>query len=85
MRVVRWVLAALALAGALGAGCGKVKPGTSADGGVGSGGADGAAGQPADAGAETFASVPCLDRSTELPRPPTGTLPCEMLAPTVGK
>jgi hypothetical protein len=34
---------------------------------------------PADGGAFTG----CLDRPTELPRPPTGTLPCELIPPTL--
>ena len=27
------------------------------------------------------ALAPCLDRPTDLPRPPTGALPCELLPP----
>lgn len=33
----------------------------------------------ADAGPEALA--PCLDRPTDLPRPPDGVLPCELLPP----
>lgn len=32
-----------------------------------------------DAGDEALA--PCLERPTDLPRPPTGALPCELLPP----
>ena len=32
-----------------------------------------------DAGVQPLA--PCLDRPTDLPRPPTGRLPCELLPP----
>lgn len=35
---------------------------------------------PADA-ADPGALAPCLDRPTDLPRPPTGQLPCELLPP----
>jgi len=38
---------------------------------------------PADAAvdADPTALAPCLDRPTELSRPPTGSLPCELLPP----
>ena len=36
---------------------------------------------PADAAADPAALAPCLDRPTDLPRPPTGSLPCELLPP----
>ena len=35
--------------------------------------------EPADAGVEALA--PCLDRPTDLPRPPTGGLPSDLLPP----
>ncbi len=35
---------------------------------------------PKDA-APADALAPCLDRPTDLPRPPTGALPCELLPP----
>ncbi len=34
---------------------------------------------PADAADPALA--PCLERPTDLPRPPTGALPCELLPP----
>lgn len=34
---------------------------------------------PADTGPQPVG--PCLDRPTDLPRPPTGALPCELLPP----
>jgi hypothetical protein len=77
MRAVKVLLAAIALASA---GCGKVKPSGVATGTAGTGGGDGAAGQSGDAGL-----VPCLDRPSDLPRPPGGTLPCEMLPPGFGR
>jgi len=55
---------------AAGAGCGVSKPAVP----PGGGGASGAGGT---AGTMTA----CLDRPTELPRPPSGTLPCELLPP----
>jgi len=36
-------------------------------------------GAPSDAGIEALG--PCLDRPTDLPRPPTGQLPCDLLPP----
>ena len=39
---------------------------------------------PADAAvdaADPAAAGPCLDRPTDLARPPTGALPCELLPP----
>ncbi|HEY8925111.1 MAG TPA: hypothetical protein VIU64_12075 [Polyangia bacterium] len=33
------------------------------------------------AGGSPGATSACLDRPTDLPRPPTGTLPCELLPP----
>jgi hypothetical protein len=38
--------------------------------------------EPADAGVEPLA--PCLDRPTDLPPPPTGPLPCDLLPPGFG-
>jgi hypothetical protein len=35
-----------------------------------------------DAGPEVLG--PCLDRPTDLPRPPTGQLPCDLLPPGFG-
>ena len=35
--------------------------------------------EPADAGVDELA--PCLDRPTDLARPPTGQLPCDLLPP----
>ena len=37
----------------------------------------------ADAGTDAAeeALAPCLERPTDLPRPPTGALPCELLPP----
>jgi len=40
----------------------------------------GAGGVPAD-----DALAPCLDRPTDLPRPPVGRLPCELLPPGFGQ
>ncbi len=37
-------------------------------------------GPPADAGPDP-AVGPCLERPTDLPRPPTGALSCDMLPP----
>jgi hypothetical protein len=75
---------ALALAVTVVVSCGKDDlPGTPApiDGGSssGAGGAGGAA-PTSDAGL-----VPCLDRPTELERPPSGQLPCELLPPDFGR
>ncbi len=39
---------------------------------------------PTDAGTDAAAIGPCLDRPTDLPRPPTGQLPCELLPPGFG-
>jgi hypothetical protein len=39
-----------------------------------------AADAPADAGGDA-ALAPCIDRPTDLPQPPTGALPCELLPP----
>lgn len=39
---------------------------------------------PADAGTDAEqpqAAGPCVDRPTDLPTPPTGALPCELLPP----
>ena len=36
---------------------------------------------PEDAGIDAAALAPCLDRPTDLPRAPTGALPCELLPP----
>lgn len=81
MRAARALLAAIALASACGAGCGKVKPSGVATGAAGTtGGGDGAAGQSGDGGL-----APCLDQPSDLPRPPSGALPCEMLPPGFGK
>jgi hypothetical protein len=56
---------------ALAAGCGdNVKPKAPDDGGVDATTPD--ALQPYG---------PCLDRPTDLPRPPSGALPCELLPP----
>lgn len=35
---------------------------------------------PDDAGVDA-ALAPCLERPTDVPRPPTGALPCELLPP----
>jgi hypothetical protein len=47
-------------------------------GGAGSGGVGGSAGT-ANPGSD--AGVPCLDQPTDLPRPPSLSLPCEFLPP----
>jgi hypothetical protein len=40
---------------------------------------------PIDAGVDASPAVgPCLDRTTDLPRPPSGQLPCELLPPGFG-
>lgn len=41
---------------------------------------------PIDAALDAPPSVtgPCLDRPTDLPRPPSGALPCELLPPGFG-
>jgi hypothetical protein len=36
---------------------------------------------PADGGAEPLAA--CVERPTELPRPPTDRLPCELIPPSL--
>jgi hypothetical protein len=36
---------------------------------------------PPDTGTEPEPLAPCLERPTDLPRPPTGVLPCELLPP----
>ena len=44
---------------------------------------------PKDAGADASdAAIPvggCLDQPTDLPRPPSGQLPCELLPPGFGQ
>lgn len=35
-----------------------------------------------DTGTTTVQKGPCLPRPTDLPRPPTGQLPCELFPPT---
>jgi len=70
-----WPLLAVALV----ASCGKDDaPGNPApDGGSSSSAATGTGGgAPGDGGL-----VPCLDRPTELERPPNGELPCDLLPP----
>jgi hypothetical protein len=67
-------------AGLLFAGCGKDEntnsPGSGGTGG-GTGGRGGTAGNPnSDGGLK-----PCLDKPTELDRPPSGRLPCDLLPP----
>jgi hypothetical protein len=51
-------------------------------------GAGGGAGAPPDAGPDTVTPppgdgglVPCLDLPTDLDRPPSGVLPCELVPP----
>ena len=62
-------------AGLLFAGCGKDDdPNTTGKGGTG--GRGGAGGAPSDGGLK-----PCLDRPSELERPPSGQLPCDLLPP----
>jgi hypothetical protein len=70
--------ATLLSAGLLFAGCGKDEDsnGTGTAGTGGRGGAGGNAGTPGDGGLK-----PCLDRPTELERPPSGQLPCDLLPP----
>lgn len=70
-RLVPW-LAALALAA-----CGDNRLRPPADAGP----EDPDAGEE-DAGVEVLA--PCLDRPTDLARPPTGQLPCDLLPPGFG-
>ncbi len=77
----RLVILALLALGALGAGCG--------DNSVGP--ADDAAPVPDDAmpidappdapDAGVTQVAPCLERPDELPRPPTGALPCDLVPP----
>ena len=78
MRVLLLALAALALAA-----CGDNRnPGTPeppADGAVAiDAGSDAGADAAIDAGA---GAGPCLNHPDDLPRPPTGALPCELLPP----
>lgn len=61
----RIMMAGLVLAAASSAGCGKGESNVTPDAGLGGAGAAGA----------------CLDSPLDLPRPPTGALPCELLPP----
>jgi hypothetical protein len=74
--------------------CGKTKPATTETGGsvgTGTGGsASGAGGAGAGAGGGGGASggggtgagiAPCLDRPNDLPQPPGGGLPCDLIPP----
>ncbi|MGN6107598.1 MAG: hypothetical protein ACTHU0_20985 [Kofleriaceae bacterium] len=61
------LLAACAL---IALGCGDNQPSGKHDAGV----------EP-DAPADASALAPCLDRPTDLARPPAGQLPCELLPP----
>ena len=72
--------------------CGKdedvqnVQPGTGGSSGTagasGSGGASGRGGASGSGGASQDGGLkPCLDRPTDLPRPPSGQLPCELIPP----
>ncbi|HVK75185.1 MAG TPA: hypothetical protein VM734_17770 [Kofleriaceae bacterium] len=41
---------------------------------------------PTDAGVDGSPAIgPCLDRPTDLPRPPSGQLPCELYPPGFGQ
>jgi hypothetical protein len=61
------------LLAAAGASCGVSKTISPPGGGGGGAAAAGGSGGPE--------ATACLDRPTDLPRPPTGTLPCELLPP----
>lgn len=86
------VHAALVLALALGmsTACDDDDPGSTgsagrAGAGAGTAGAtQGVGGFDSGAAGET-ALAPCLDRPERLERPPTGTLPCDLLPPGFGK
>ena len=86
MRPIRVLVVTFGIAAALGGACGRSKPVAPRDGG--SGGTDGGPG--VDAGIEVAAPTdgklaPCLERPGELPRPPSGGLPCELIPPDFGK
>jgi len=63
--------------------------GTPSPGGRGGGGSGGSAGSPADSGPSDATTpppgdgglAPCLDLPTDLDRPPSGQLPCDLLPP----
>jgi hypothetical protein len=67
---------------------GKVDNGRDGGAGAGMGGGGMAglagmvgAGGAAGSGGSASASAPCLDQPTDLPRPPEGRLPCELIPP----
>jgi hypothetical protein len=93
MRPIRIFVVTFGIALALGGACGRSKPVAPRDGGSGgaTGATGGTGGGPApDAGMEVAAPAdgnlaPCLERPGELPRPPSGGLPCELIPPDFGK
>ncbi|HMJ14214.1 MAG TPA: hypothetical protein VK524_22515 [Polyangiaceae bacterium] len=81
MRRAAILVACLLTSGALVVACGKDEnantPGTGGAAGTGGrGGNAGSGGVRSDAGLK-----PCLDRPTELERPPSGQLPCDLIPP----
>jgi hypothetical protein len=74
----RWALILPTLAATLFLSCGKTKPAIPS----GTGGntvATGTGGVTGSANAGVL--KPCLDQPSDLPRPPTGNLPCDLIPP----
>ena len=69
---MRRLICALALVGLVGCGDNNVQPPP-----------DARPDSP-DAGEVPEELAPCLDRPTDLPRPPSGQLPCDLLPPGFG-
>jgi len=86
-RPTRALLLAVALTVSFGA-CGKNKgasSGTGGGAGTASGGSGGGTGGIAGGGGAGGGLAPCVDLPSDLPRPPTDGLPCDLIPPGLAR